>query len=86
MSRTVSRVTPPAAELQVLAPGRKAPVASGQGSVEAVVPAGLYLLKARLAGHEDVDDTVFVKARATTTAAHSLVLRPAAVTVVTIPP
>jgi len=84
--RLVVRVTPPAAELQVRAPGRKDPVASGQGSVEAEVPSGLYLLQARLAGHEDVDVRVFVKARATTTVAHSLALRPAAVTVVTVPP
>ena len=84
--RLVVRVAPPAAALQLLAPGQEAPVASGQGNIDAELPSGSYRLLARLPGHEEVDVAVFAKAGATTTVAHSLVLRPAAITVVTVPP
>ncbi len=80
------RVVPPAAEVRVLTPGEDKPVASGNGSVEAELPAGSWRVEARLAGRVDGSFPVQVPAGLRTAVSYSLALRPAVLTVVSVPP
>ena len=80
------RVQPEGAAVRILAPWQEPPVAAGHGAVEAKLPAGSYRVQAQLPGYLPLDEPARILPLQTTKVAHTLLVRPASLTVSTVPP